>query len=153
MGKAQAPRPGEILGVDHLGIAVRSIDSTLGFYEGVLGLTCEHIEEVAGQQVRAAFLRAGPSSIELVEPTSPESAVARFLDKRGEGIHHLAFKVEGIDESLSRAKGQGIKLVDASPRLGARGCLVAFLHPSSCHGVLVEFVEAPHARGAGAPAR
>jgi methylmalonyl-CoA/ethylmalonyl-CoA epimerase len=129
--------------VDHVGIAVRSIDSTLGFYEGVLGLSCEHVEEVKSQHVRAAFLPAGEARIELLEPTSPESAVARFLKKRGEGLHHLAFEVDSAARALKGAQGQGVKLIDAAPRAGARGCLVAFLHPSSCHGVLVEFVEEP----------
>lgn len=141
MAKKAAPTQGGVSGVSHIGIAVRSIDSTLGFYEGVLGLTCEHIEEVAAQKVRAAFLRAGPTRVELIEPTDPSSTVARFLEKRGEGLHHLAFKVDGIAGALERAAGQGIQLIDKAPRAGARGCMVAFLHPASCHGVLVEFVE------------
>jgi methylmalonyl-CoA/ethylmalonyl-CoA epimerase len=141
---------GQIRRVDHIGIAVRSIDTTLGFFEGVLGLSCEHIEEVADQKVRAAFLRAGDARLELVEPTSPDSTVARFLEKRGEGIHHLAFEVEGIEAALAGAKGHGVRLVDKVPRLGARGCLVGFLHPESCHGVLVEFVEA-RAKGKAGP--
>lgn len=139
--KEPSKAPGAIAGVSHIGIAVRSIDSTLGFYEGVLGLTCEHIEVVESQKVRAAFLRAGPTRVELIEPTDPASAVGRFLEKRGEGLHHLAFEVEGIDSALRRAAGRGIQLIDKAPRAGARGCLVAFLHPASCHGVLVEFVE------------
>jgi methylmalonyl-CoA/ethylmalonyl-CoA epimerase len=141
MAKRAASHAGGVTGVSHIGIAVRSIDSTLGFYEGVLGLTCEHIEEVAPKKVRAAFLRAGSTRVELIEPTDPTSTVARFLQRRGEGLHHLAFEVEGISAALARASKQGIDLVDKAPRAGARGCMVAFLHPASCHGVLVEFVE------------
>jgi methylmalonyl-CoA/ethylmalonyl-CoA epimerase len=127
--------------VSHLGIAVQSIDSTLGFYEGVLGLACEHVEEVKSQQVRTAFLPIGDTRLELLEPTSPSSPVARFLAKRGEGIHHVAFEVDDVARALERAKAQGVQLVDEAPRQGARGCLIAFLHPKSSHGVLVEFVE------------
>jgi methylmalonyl-CoA/ethylmalonyl-CoA epimerase len=141
MGNRAARGQGGVSGVNHIGIAVRSIDSTLGFYEGALGLTCEHIEEVPAQRVRAAFLRAGSTRVELLEPTEPDSTVARFLVKRGEGLHHLAFEVEGVGAALERASAQGIRLVDKAPRAGARGCMVAFLHPESCHGVLVEFVE------------
>lgn len=127
----------------HLGIAVKSIESTLGFYEGVLGLSCEHVEEVQSQQVRAAFLPLGDTRLELLEPTAPESPIAKFLEKRGEGLHHLAFEVEDAKGALEGARAQGVTLVDISPRAGARGCLVGFLHPASCHGVLVEFVEEP----------
>ncbi len=132
-----------VIALSHLGIAVRSIESTLGFYEGVLGLSCEHIEEVVSQQVRAAFLPVGRTRLELLEPTGPASPIARFLAKRGEGLHHMAFEVEDAGRALEGAKAQGVKLVDAVPRAGARGCLVGFLHPASCHGVLVEFVEEP----------
>ena len=139
--------------MSHIGIAVRSIDSTLGFYEGVLGLTCEHIEAVASQKVRAAFLRVGTTRVELIEPTDPSSPVGRFLEKRGEGLHHLAFEVGGVADALERAAGQGIELVDKAPRAGARGCMVAFLHPASCHGVLVEFVEEPRENSGAKPPR
>lgn len=132
---------GGVRRLNHVGVAVRSIESTLGFYEGVLGLSCEHVEEVKSQHVRVAFLPAGDARIELLEPTSSESAVARFLEKRGEGIHHLAFEVDSAARSVAHADAQGIRLVDKAPRPGARGCLVAFLHPESCHGVLIEFVE------------
>ncbi|HKZ59973.1 MAG TPA: methylmalonyl-CoA epimerase [Candidatus Thermoplasmatota archaeon] len=140
------PKAGAFQGVralSHLGIAVKSIESTLGFFEGVLGLSCEHVEEVSSQKVRAAFLPLGATRLELLEPTAPESPIARFLEKRGEGLHHIAFEVEDAGAALEGAKAQGVRLVDASPRPGARGCLVGFLHPASCHGVLVEFVEEP----------
>lgn len=129
--------------LSHLGIAVKSIESTLSFYERVLGLSCEHVEEVASQKVRAAFLPVGSTRLELLEPTSAQSSIAKFLEKRGEGLHHVAFEVEDAARALEGAKGQGIRLVDSVPRAGARGCLVGFLHPASCHGVLVEFVEEP----------
>jgi methylmalonyl-CoA/ethylmalonyl-CoA epimerase len=133
--------------LSHIGIAVRSIDSTLGFWQGAMGLSLEHVEEVKSQKVRVAFLPLGDTRIELLEPTSPESAVARFIEKRGEGLHHLAFEVDSAQAGLRSAKGRGIELIDSAPRAGARGCLVAFLHPKSCHGVLVEFVEEPAAKG------
>jgi methylmalonyl-CoA epimerase len=132
---------GSVRSVSHIGIAVRSIDSTLGFYEGVLGLSAEHMEEVKSQQVRTAFLPVGGTRVELLEATSPQSPIARFIEKRGEGIHHLAFDVDHVARALERAKGRGLRLIDEVPRLGARGCLIGFLHPESCHGVLVEFVE------------
>jgi len=135
--------------VSHIGIAVRSIDSTVGFYQGVLGLPLEHVEDVPSQHVRVAFLPVGDTRVELLEPTKADSPIGRFLEKRGEGVHHLAFEVDSVEAALEGARGRGLKLVDNVPRAGARGCMVAFLHPSSCHGVLVEFVEEP--RGAGRP--
>lgn len=130
--------------ISHIGIAVRSIDSTLGFWTGVMGIAPSHIEEVRNQKVRAAFLSTGSGgSIELLEATAPDSPIARFIDKRGEGIHHLAFEVDSAQESLDAAADAGVELIDKAPRPGARGCLVGFLHPKSCHGVLVEFVEEP----------
>lgn len=143
MGDPKARALQGVSALSHLGIAVKSIESTLGFYEGVLGLSCEHIEEVASQQVRAAFLPVGKTRLELLEPTNRASPIARFLEKRGEGLHHLAFEVEDAGRALEGAKAQGLTLIDAAPRAGARGCLVGFLHPASCHGVLVEFVEEP----------
>jgi methylmalonyl-CoA/ethylmalonyl-CoA epimerase len=118
----------------------------MGFFEGGLGLSCEHIEEVASQRVRVAFLPVGDTRLELLEPTAADSPVARFLEKRGEGLHHLAFEVDTVQGALEGARGRGLRLIDEAPRLGARGCMVAFLHPSSCHGVLVEFIEVPRKR-------
>lgn len=130
--------------VSHIGIAVHSIEKTLGFWTGVVGIAPDHVEEVKGQRVRAAFLpTAAGGRIELLEPTAPDSPVARFLDRRGEGLHHLAFEVESAQSSLDAAKAAGVRLIDREPRPGARGCMVGFLHPSSCHGVLIEFVEEP----------
>ena len=134
--------------ISHIGIAVRSIDSTVGFWSGVMGIAPAHIEEVPDQKVRAAFLStASGGRIELLEATAPDSPVARFIDKRGEGLHHLAFEVESAQAALDAAGAAGIERIDRAPRPGARGCLVGFLHPKSCHGVLVEFVEEPRAEG------
>ena len=138
------PKAGAFQGVralSHLGIAVKSIESTLGFFEGVLGLSCEHVEEVSSQKVRAAFLPLGATRLELLEPTAPESPIARFLEKRGEGLHHLAFRVEDVRAELARLEGEGFELVDRAPRPGAHGRTVAFLHPRSAHGALIELVQ------------
>lgn len=125
--------------IDHLGIAVRSIEETLKYYESALGLTCEKIEEVPSQKVRTAFLCAGDVHLELLEPTSPESTIAKFLEDRGEGIHHIAFATDNIEAQLGKAKESGVRLIHEVPFDGAGGKLVAFLHPKSTHGVLTEF--------------
>ncbi len=125
--------------IDHIGIAVRSIKDTLKYYESALGLTCEKIEEVESQKVRTAFLAVGEVHIELLEPTSEESPIAKFLNDRGEGIHHIAFATSNIEGQLTRAKENGIRLIHEVPIDGAGGKLVAFLHPKSTHGVLTEF--------------
>jgi methylmalonyl-CoA/ethylmalonyl-CoA epimerase len=125
--------------IDHLGIAVRSIEDTLAYYEKALGLTCEKIEEVPSQKVRTAFLSVGGVHLELLEPTDPESTIAKFLETRGEGIHHIAFGTSDIDGQLGKAKEEGVRLIHEVPFEGAAGKLVAFLHPKSTHGVLTEF--------------
>lgn len=125
--------------IDHLGIAVRSLDETVAYYENALGLRCEHREEVPSQKVRTAFFSAGETHIELLEPTSPESPIAKFLEKNGEGIHHVAFATDDIAAQLKGAAGAGVKLIHEVPFEGAAGKLVAFLHPKSTHGVLTEF--------------
>src|SRR4051812_22865616 len=124
--------------IDHLGIAVRSLDASVEYYERVLGLKCEHREEVEAQKVRTAFFNVGGVHIELLEATSPESAVAKFLDKNGEGIHHVAFGSDDIYGQLSQAAQAGCRLINEQPLVGAGGKLVAFLHPKSTHGVLTE---------------
>lgn len=124
--------------IDHLGIAVRSIAEARTFYENVLGLACERIEEVASQKVRTAFFRAGDTHIELLEPTAPDSPIARFLDKNGEGIHHIGYLSDGLEQELERARENGIKLINEEPVTGAGGKRIAFLHPKSTHGVLTE---------------
>ena len=125
--------------IDHLGIAVRSLDAAVKYYEEALGLKCERIEEVASQKVRTAFLDVGGTHIELLEPTAPDSTIAAFIEKRGEGIHHVAFATGDIGEQLGKARDAGVKLINETPFDGAAGKLVAFLHPKSTFGVLTEF--------------
>ena len=124
--------------IDHLGIAVRSLDETIPVYEKALGLRCEHREEVPSQKVRTAFFDVGGVHLELLEPTAPESPIAKFLADRGEGIHHIAFRTDDITGQLAQAAGAGVRLINEKPFDGAAGKLVAFLHPKSTHGVLTE---------------
>jgi methylmalonyl-CoA/ethylmalonyl-CoA epimerase len=122
--------------LDHIGIAVRSIDAAR-IYED-LGLTIDHVETVASQGVKTAFLPVGDSRLELLEPTGSDSPVAKYIEKRGEGIHHLCFRVADIEAELARLKAKGYRLVNETPVPGAHGCRVAFLHPSAGNGVLIE---------------
>ncbi len=128
-----------ITAIDHLGIAVKSLDEAVPLYENALGLKCLGREEVASQKVRTAFFDAGGVHLELLEPTSPESPIAKFLTDRGEGIHHIAFRTDNIDGQLQQASGAGVRLIHEKPFDGAAGKLVAFLHPKSTRGVLTEF--------------
>ena len=125
--------------IDHLGIAVRSIEETKAFYEEVLGLPCEGEETVESQKVKTAFFAVGEVHIELLEPTSEESPIAKFLEKNGAGIHHVAYKTDDIEGQIKQAKEGGCRLIHETPIEGAGGKLVAFLHPKSTHGVLMEF--------------
>jgi methylmalonyl-CoA/ethylmalonyl-CoA epimerase len=126
--------------IDHLGIAVRSLEDSIPYYEKALGLKCERIEEVASQKVRTAFFHVGETHLELLEPTSPESPIAKFLEKNPHGgIHHVAFATNHIQNQLAQAKDAGCQLINETPVDGAGGKLVAFLHPKSTHGVLTEF--------------
>ncbi len=125
--------------IDHLGIAVRSLDQSIPYYEKALGLHCEHIEEVASQKVRTAFFAAGEVHIELLEATSDDSPIAKFIESKGEGIHHIAFAVDNIQAQLGQAKDNGARAIHEVPIDGAGGKLVAFLHPKSTFGVLTEF--------------
>jgi methylmalonyl-CoA/ethylmalonyl-CoA epimerase len=127
--------------IEHIGIATRALSEALLFWRDALGLEVSETEEVAEQKVRVAMLPVGESRVELLEPTSADSPIAKFIEKRGAGIHHVAVRVSDIRESLARLKEQGIRLVDETPRIGAGGCLVAFVHPSSANGVLLELVE------------
>lgn len=127
--------------IEHIGIAVKSIEEALPFFEGVLGLKCYNIEEVADQKVKTAFLRVGQTKLELLEPTSDESPIAKFLEKRGEGIHHIAFAVENSTEALKEAEAKGVRLIDKQSRKGAEGLNIGFLHPKSCHGLLLELCD------------
>ena len=128
--------------IDHLGIAVQSIKEVLPYYENVLGLKCYAIEEVADQKVKTAFLKVGEVKIELLEPTSPESTIAKFLEKGGRGVHHMAFAIEdGVANALAECNEKGIRLIDQTPRPGAEQMSIAFLHPKSTVGVLTELCE------------
>ena len=128
--------------VHHVALIVRSIDESLGLWRDALSLELETVMDIPSDHVRIAFLGVGESKIELVEPTDDTTGVARFLAKNGEGFHHVCFEVENLAETLLRLEIDGIELIDTSPRKGAEGP-VAFLHPRSCHGVLVELIEAP----------
>ena len=130
--------------IEHIGIAVKSIEASLPYYENVLGLKCYAIEEVKDQKVKTAFFKIGDVKIELLEATDPESAVAKFIEKRGEGFHHIAYAVEGLEEKLQFAAEKGIQLIDQKPRKGAEGMNIAFLHPKSTEGVLTELCENPN---------
>ena len=125
--------------LDHIGIAVRSID-TAKIYEA-LGLTIEYVETVDTQGVRTAFLSVGDANLELLEPTGADSPIAKFIDKRGEGIHHICLRVDNIEEHLARLQEKGFRLIDQAPVPGAHGCRVAFLHPAAGNGVLIELSE------------
>ena len=127
--------------VDHIGIATRRIDEALVLWQDALGLQVDFTEEVKDQGVRVAMLPLGETHIELLEPLSQDSPVGKFLEKRGPGIHHVAVRVTDIHASLAKLREQGTRLIDAIPRQGARGCLVAFVHPASANGVLLELVQ------------
>jgi methylmalonyl-CoA/ethylmalonyl-CoA epimerase len=127
--------------IDHLGIAVRSISDSLQFYRDALGLEVEGTETVETEGVHVAFIPVGESRIELLEPMSEDTVVGRFLAKRGEGLHHISYEVEGLEAKIEAMKAQGVRFLEGYPRRGARGKLVAFLHPASANGVLVELSE------------
>ena len=127
--------------IDHLGIAVRSIDEALGLYDEALGLECVHRETVVGDGVKVALVPVGESRIEVLEPVTPDTPVGRFLEKRGEGLHHICLEVDNLAETLARLKRVGRRLIDETPRIGVGKKKIAFVHPSSCHGVLLELSE------------
>jgi len=125
--------------IEHLGIAVKSLDESIPYYEDLLGIKCYAIEEVKDQKVRTAFFKIGQTKIELLESTDPEGPIGKFLEKKGEGIHHLAFAVDNADRALKAAEEKGVMLIDKVSRKGAEGMNIGFLHPKSTHGVLIEF--------------
>lgn len=127
--------------IEHIGIAVDSLDEAIPFYEKMLGTACYAVEEVKDQKVKTAFFKVGQTKIELLESTDPEGPIGKFIEKRGQGIHHLAFAVEDIESHLKEAEEHGIRLIDKVPRKGAEGLEIAFLHPKSTFGVLTEFCE------------
>ena len=130
--------------IDHIGIATRGIEESLKFWRDALGLEVRHAETVEEQGVRVAMLPAGEPRVELLEPTGPDTPVAKFLEKRGPGIHHVAVRVADIGATLARLKAEGARLIDEEPRAGAGGCLVAFVHPAASGGVLLELVQHPN---------
>ena len=130
--------------IEHIGIAVADLEKAISFYEKALGLTCYSVEEVADQKVRTAFFMVGQTKIELLESTDPEGPIGKFIQKKGEGIHHIAFSVEKIEEQLENMTKMGITLIDNKPRKGAEGLDIAFLHPKSTSGVLIELCEKKH---------
>ena len=127
--------------IEHIGIAVKSIEKSIPYYENVLGLKCYAIEEVKDQKVKTAFFKIGQTKLELLESTDPEGPIGKFIEKKGEGIHHLAFAVNNIESALEEAKNNDIRLVDQTARKGAEGLDIAFLHPKSTFGVLTELCE------------
>ncbi len=131
--------------IEHLGIAVKSLEEAIPYYENILGLKCYSIEEVADQKVKTAFFKVGQTKIELLEPTSEDSTIAKFIEKRGEGIHHMAFAIEdGVANALAEVEAKGVRLIDKAPRKGAEELNIAFLHPKSTCSVLTELCENPN---------
>lgn len=124
--------------IEHIGIAVKDLATAIPYYENILGLKCYSIEEVADQKVKTAFFKVGETKIELLEPTADDSPIAIFIEKRGEGIHHMAFKVDDVTASLNEAEEKGIRLIDKAPRKGAEGLQIGFMHPKSTCSVLTE---------------
>ncbi|MCF8302665.1 MAG: methylmalonyl-CoA epimerase [Bacteroidales bacterium] len=127
--------------IEHIGIAVKDLQDSIKYYEEVLGLECYAIEEVKDQKVKTAFFKVGDTKIELLESTDPEGPIGKYIEKKGEGVHHIAFAVKGIEKVLEEAENKGMRLIDKQPRKGAEGLDIAFLHPKSTHGVLTELCE------------
>ena len=127
--------------IEHIGIAVKNLDEAIPYYENVLGLKCYNIEEVKDQKVKTAFFMVGQTKIELLESTDAEGPIGKFIEKKGEGIHHIAFAVDKIEDQLKHAEENGVNLIDKAPRQGAEGLDIAFLHPKSTFGVLTELCE------------
>ncbi len=133
----------EITHIEHIGIAVKNIEEHLPYYEDVLGLKCYNIETVEDQKVRTAFFKVGQTKIELLEPTDEESTIAKFIEKRGEGVHHIAYATKNVNEALKELENKGVRLIDRQARRGAEGLSIAFLHPKSTGSVLTELCEHP----------
>ena len=131
--------------IEHVGIAVTSLEEAIPFYENMLGIKCFAIEEVADQKVKTAFFKVGQTKIELLEATAPESAIAKFIEKNGGrgGVHHVAFNVDNVADCLAECEAAGIQLIDKAPRKGAENLMIAFLHPKSTKGVLTEICQQP----------
>ena len=133
----------DITHIEHIGIAVRNIEEQIPYYEQILGLKCYNIETVEDQKVKTAFFKVGQTKIELLEPTSEDSTIAKFIEKRGEGVHHIAFATNSVKDALKKADEKGVRLIDKEPRQGAEGLSIAFLHPKSTGSVLTELCEHP----------
>lgn len=131
----------EITHIEHIGIAVKSLEEAIPFYEETLGLKCYNVEEVKDQKVKTAFFKVGQTKIELLESTDAEGPIGKFIEKRGEGVHHIAYAVEQIEDQLKKVEEKGVRLIDKTPRKGAEGLDIAFLHPKSTFGVLTELCE------------
>ncbi|HJN06897.1 MAG TPA: methylmalonyl-CoA epimerase [Bacteroidales bacterium] len=131
----------ELSYIEHIGIAVKDLEKAIKYYEDTLGLVCYAIEEVVDQKAKTAFFKIGQTKIELLESTDSEGPIGRFIEKRGEGIHHIAFAVDNLENSLKEVEDKGVRLIDLKPRKGAEGLDIAFLHPKSTFGVLTEFCE------------
>ena len=125
--------------LEHIGIAVKNLDESIKFYENTLGLKCYGIEEINDQKVKTAFFKLGDTKIELLETTEPDGPIGKFIEKKGEGIHHIALAVDNVENSIMEAESKGIQLIDNKPRPGAEGFEIAFLHPKSTGGILIEF--------------
>ena len=128
----------ELTNIEHIGIAVKNLDESIKFYEKVFGLKCYAVEEVKDQKVKTAFFKIGETKIELLESTAPDGPISKFIEKKGEGIHHIAFKTKDINSSLKELEEKNIRLIDEHPRKGAEGLNIAFLHPKAANGVLIE---------------
>ncbi len=124
--------------IEHIGIAVKNLEESIKYYEEVLGLSCYAVEEVTDQKVKTAFFMVGQTKIELLESTDPEGPIGKFIEKKGEGVHHLAYAVEDVDQALKDVEAKGVRLIDKTPRKGAEGLNIGFLHPKSTGGVLTE---------------
>jgi methylmalonyl-CoA/ethylmalonyl-CoA epimerase len=135
----------ELSHIEHIGIAVKDLEQAIPYYEDILGLKCYAIEEVKDQKVKTAFFKIGRTKLELLESTDPDGAVGKFIEKRGEGVHHIAFATaNGVQNALDEAERKGLRLIDKKPRKGAEGLNIAFLHPKSTFGVLTELCERPN---------
>ncbi|MBQ0052953.1 MAG: methylmalonyl-CoA epimerase [Bacteroidales bacterium] len=134
----------ELTHIDHLGIAVKSLETAIPYYEEKLGLKCYAIEEVADQKVKTAFFKIGQTKLELLESTDPEGNIAKYIEKKGEGIHHIAFATNSVQTCLDELSAKGVRLIDEHPRKGAEGMNIAFLHPKSTCSVLTEICEDPN---------
>ena len=127
--------------IEHIGIAVKSLEESIPYWENVFGLKCYSVEEVTEQKVKTAFFKIGQTKIELLESTAPDGPIGMFIEKKGEGVHHIAFAVNGLEDALAEAETKGVQLIDKTPRKGAEGLHIAFLHPKSTYGVLTELCE------------